>query len=727
MPRLAIVTNRVPDYRVPVFTALLEWPGIQLTIYTSDPLNYSCEEARTRLRLVHARGLRVPWATRHRAAGAVQQEHLPISIGLLWQLSQARPEVIVSGDLGLRSLMCWAASLVCGARLVLWSEETLASARGRSALQRRLREFLVPRARAFLAWGRPAAGYLRSLGVIESRIYPCAQAVNNAFWSKMAATTDRASVRRTLGVSGRVFLLVGQLIERKGISQFLSAWARVPRSTRQGSRAIIVGTGHLSAPLRQLARELELDDVEFAGAKSPGELAGYYAAADALVLPSLEDVWALVVNEALWFGLPVLGSRQAGAAHDLIPRAGAGACFDPLDGEAFTALLAAWCQRLPERCTERSRATVAALDCAASTEAIVQLLRDCGFDEAALGGSTAASGAEQPWIAPPGQPAGDPDPLTRREAPQLSIVVPLYNKARTVERALASVRSQSVTDWELIVVDDGSTDGGARHATDLRDERVHVLRQANAGVSAARNAGIAAARASLVAFLDADDEWDPDTAATLLDLRRRHPEARIFATGYRLRSASGESRDVRVRGLPRDFVSGLLPNYFEVAARSEPPICSSAVAIEHGALRALGGFPVGVAAGEDLITWARIAARHPVAYAAASHATIWEPANADDRGGRRPIEPDIVGAALRTLTVSGCAGYLAHWHRMRAVHFLQLRESSQARRELRIALARKPHDLRLWALLGVATLPASASGAVYRAYKSRQRRRSGTR
>src|SRR5664280_442891 len=91
----------------------------------------------------------------------------------------------------------------------------------------------------------------------------------------------------------------------------------------------------------------------------------------------------------------------------------------------------------------------------------------------------------------------------------LSIVVPLFNKAAYIRRALDSVARQTFGDFEVIIVDDGSTDGGEKIAGSYPDARFRVIYQENQGPGAARNAGIAEATGELTAFLDADDEWLP--------------------------------------------------------------------------------------------------------------------------------------------------------------------------------------------------------------------------
>lgn len=114
--------------------------------------------------------------------------------------------------------------------------------------------------------------------------------------------------------------------------------------------------------------------------------------------------------------------------------------------------------------------------------------------------------------------------------PLFSIIIPLYNKARYVEATLSSITAQNLTDFEVIVVDDGSTDGSCDIVMHLaeRDNRVRLLRQANGGVSHARNTGIRAAKGTWIAFLDADDTWDSDYLQQMYELILRHPNENLF-------------------------------------------------------------------------------------------------------------------------------------------------------------------------------------------------------
>ena len=115
----------------------------------------------------------------------------------------------------------------------------------------------------------------------------------------------------------------------------------------------------------------------------------------------------------------------------------------------------------------------------------------------------------------------------------ISVVIPLYNKEKSVRATIESVRAQSYTDWECIVVDDGSTDKSREVAEQFKidDSRFKILSQANAGVSAARNAGIMTAKGEYVAFLDGDDLWDRDFLHELVRLMRDYPGKSIYGLG----------------------------------------------------------------------------------------------------------------------------------------------------------------------------------------------------
>jgi glycosyltransferase involved in cell wall biosynthesis len=196
--------------------------------------------------------------------------------------------------------------------------------------------------------------------------------------------------------------------------------------------------------------------------------------------------------------------------------------------------------------------------------------------------------------------------------PIISIVIPVYNKTEYIKRALRSVFSQTVTDFALLVVDDGSTDGGGAIVSGFTDPRLKLIRQENQGVCAARNTGIAASRTDLIAFLDADDEWYPQFLETILRLKEKFPRAGAYATAYKIFYTDGSVKEPDFQFFPAEQQDGIIDNYFKAAPFI--PVSSSSVAVRKNVLEEIGGFPIGETNGEDLDTWLKVAIRHPIAW-----------------------------------------------------------------------------------------------------------------
>jgi glycosyltransferase involved in cell wall biosynthesis len=194
---------------------------------------------------------------------------------------------------------------------------------------------------------------------------------------------------------------------------------------------------------------------------------------------------------------------------------------------------------------------------------------------------------------------------------RFSVIIPLYNKERTVARAIRSVLRQTVPDFEIVVVDDGSTDGGPRVAAEIGDPRIRVVHQQNQGVSAARNRGIAEARFNLLAFLDADDEWLPSFLAAVHRQFVLYPDIGLAATAYFTERNGIRTWSVKLRGLPPRGRIGLVPDYLRTSIGC---VWSSAVCIHRCAFDSVGLFRSGLPIGEDLEMWLRVALAFPVSY-----------------------------------------------------------------------------------------------------------------
>ena len=198
------------------------------------------------------------------------------------------------------------------------------------------------------------------------------------------------------------------------------------------------------------------------------------------------------------------------------------------------------------------------------------------------------------------------------ETPAISIVIPLYNKEPHIARALNSVLAQTFQDFEVVIVDDGSTDNSAEVVKKFEDFRIRLIQQENRGVSVARNRGIEAARAELIAFLDADDEWLPQHLETIMCLRSKFPKAGAYATLYSIQHRERIKKvDIPCPSLKSG--DGLIPRYFKLAAECDP-ITSSSVCIPRSIFDSVGLFTPDVWWGEDTEMWGRIALYYPVAF-----------------------------------------------------------------------------------------------------------------
>jgi hypothetical protein len=271
------------------------------------------------------------------------------------------------------------------------------------------------------------------------------------------------------------------------------------------------------------------------------------------------------------------------------------------------------------------------------------------------------------------------------ERPFISIVMPLYNKEAEVKRSVESVLAQTFTEFELIVVNDGSTDRGAELVRGFADDRIKVYDQDNQGVSAARNKGIDVASSDLIAFLDGDDLWEPDFLKSIILLKKNFPICSVFATCYSYLEDDGAIRYPVLNGLPQNPWKGILEDYFTVASLSDPPLWTSAVAVKRDTIREIGGFPLGMKSGEDLLTWARLAVRQKIAYDTRPLAVFRQRASRSDHPTRVPDCPDNVGRELGRLkdTISperskSLCHYIAWWHKNRANMYLRLNSRKNA-------------------------------------------------
>lgn len=275
---------------------------------------------------------------------------------------------------------------------------------------------------------------------------------------------------------------------------------------------------------------------------------------------------------------------------------------------------------------------------------------------------------------------------------RFSVIIPLYNKAPYVAKAIDSVLAQTYMDFELIIMDDGSKDDSYVIASKSIEghQNCHLYRQENAGVSMARNNGEAVSQGEYLCFLDADDWWEPTFLEEMSKLVEEFPDAGIYGTNYTIVNETKRKTRVAQIGVEEGFEVGYI-NYCQAYAKTlYMPLWTGAVCIPRNVFQEMKGFPKGVKLGEDFILWVSIALKHKVAFLNKPLAYYNQDVDAANRGvghlhkpeehmlwnlgfleEEEKVNPDYK-QLIDNLRVSGLMQYyLSKEYREKAVHELE--------------------------------------------------------
>jgi len=308
--------------------------------------------------------------------------------------------------------------------------------------------------------------------------------------------------------------------------------------------------------------------------------------------------------------------------------------------------------------------------------------------------------------------------------PLISVVIPMYNSEKTITSTISSVLKQSFKNWELIVINDGSTDSSLDIVQNIKDPRVFIYSQENAGVAAARNFGIQKAHADIIAFLDSDDEWLPDFLTVIHELVQQYPQCGLIATSYFLRYEGNPSlKRLTIPKKVADKHFQKITNYFQVTIEGDPIFCASSVAIRRELLQDIGGFRVGIKGGEDLLTWAKIALLSDIAYCSEPMAIYSMPA-VQERNIRTLPNEDPVGDQLIEMLegtkakkdIPGLQAYIGHWYKIRASTYLSRGLNTAGRLYTIRAVKYSGMTFKLLLYYFTAILPKPFSGVFFRLF-----------
>ena len=312
--KVAIIHNIISPYRTPLFEGLANHPSIDLTVYfcsqthkdreweipVSDKYNYTV----------------LPGFSLH-FLGIIS--HLNPSI-IPKLINGKYDAVIIGGCSDFTTQWAFIISKLLQTPIITWSESTAYEPSLIRKLSLPLVKSILRHSDACIVCGTRAKNYLISLGVMPKRIFCAYNAIDTGFFQQESAKyrLRREELKTRLNMKkGRLILYVGRLIELKGIHYLIRAFAKLRQET-DNVGLVIAGNGKLKQELVSLCQTLQLPDVYFVDFIQQQQLPLYYSIADVFVLPSTEEVWGLVLNEAMSCGLPVITTRNVGASVDLI-------------------------------------------------------------------------------------------------------------------------------------------------------------------------------------------------------------------------------------------------------------------------------------------------------------------------------------------------------------------------------------------------------------------------
>lgn len=195
--------------------------------------------------------------------------------------------------------------------------------------------------------------------------------------------------------------------------------------------------------------------------------------------------------------------------------------------------------------------------------------------------------------------------------PKISVIIPLFNKGFIISKTIQAVLAQTYADFEVILINDGSTDNSFEIASQFSDKRIHLFQQENKGAAAARNLGIERSNGEFIAFLDADDYWFPNHLEELVNLAEQFPNCGSYCSRYQIKNTEKTISTPVFNGISKNF-NGIVANYFASNHPYKINITLNQI-IPKKILLEMNCFTPGVTNGQDLELWTKIAIKYPIA------------------------------------------------------------------------------------------------------------------
>jgi 1,2-diacylglycerol 3-alpha-glucosyltransferase len=335
--RVLILSEIISPYRIPVFNALAGHDGVDLRVVFLAETDAGLRQWPVyKDEICFSYEVLPSWRFRG------GKHNLLLNWGLRSCLKKSAPEVVICG--GYNYFASWQALWWArhnGVEFVLWSESNSHDDRRGFAWVESMKSHFLARCDRFVVPGKASLAYLQSLGSAPECITVAPNAVDNR-WFAASAESVRASAqefREKLGLPARFILFVGRLVPEKGVFDLLDAYGRLGDDIRVQTGLVFAGNGGSKPELEKRAKRIRTGRICFPGFVDREDLAGLYALADGLILPTHSDPWALVVNEAMACGLPIVVTNVAGCSANLVENGWNGYVVPPGNPDKLSAAL----------------------------------------------------------------------------------------------------------------------------------------------------------------------------------------------------------------------------------------------------------------------------------------------------------------------------------------------------------------------------------------------------
>jgi glycosyltransferase involved in cell wall biosynthesis len=313
--KIALIHNIVAPYRVPFFEKLSKYPKIDLFVYycakTQKDRLWDIKEGKEYLYKILP-GLHLDTS-----------KYFPIALhfnpSIIIEIIRGNYNVIIIDECtDPTTQLAFLISKLLRKKIILWSEATEKAQRFLGKVILPLRKFIAKRVDAIVVPGTETKRLYLKLGVNEEKIFIAPNIVDNEYYINNCKKYRRQKrkIKKKFGLENKkVILYVGQLVERKGIAYLIRAYKKLKKE-EMNIGLVIVGDGPQKQELKEKSKNIK--DIYFVGWVSEEDKLKYYSIADLFVLPTLQDVWGLVINEAMACSLPIIATNAAGCAVDLI-------------------------------------------------------------------------------------------------------------------------------------------------------------------------------------------------------------------------------------------------------------------------------------------------------------------------------------------------------------------------------------------------------------------------